>query len=83
MISHPADDARMKTMLFALRGLGHTSEVDSIYIKWNELITISGAKADAEYRRCFSEFMLERMVVVSSKLMQGRQSVPTADCSDR
>lgn len=72
MISHPADDARMKAMLYALRQLGYTNETDMISAKWNELITISGAKADAEYRRCFPEHLLQ---TIAATAVQGVQDI--------
>lgn len=65
MISHPADDARMKAMLCALRQLGYTDEADQISAKWDDLITISGAKAEAEYRRCFPEHLLQEIATTA------------------
>jgi hypothetical protein len=59
--SHPADDARMKTMLCGLRLLGYTQEADVIQTKWEELINISGAKPGPEYRRCFPQQMLQQI----------------------
>lgn len=64
-ISHPADDARMKAMLYALRQLGYTDEADTISTKWNDLITISGAKAEAEYRRCFPDYLLQEIAITA------------------
>lgn len=65
MISHPADDARLKAMLFALRQLGFTDEADQISGKWDELIAISGAKAEAEYRRCFPDHLLQEIATAA------------------
>lgn len=65
IISHPADDARMKTMLYALRQLGYTDEADQISANWDELVAISGAKAQAEYRRCFPEHLLREIATTA------------------
>lgn len=72
MISHPADDARMKVMLYALRQLGYEDEADKVSAKWEELIAISGVKADAEYRRCFPEHLLQEIAITA---VQGVQAI--------
>lgn len=61
MISHPADDARMKAMLHGLRHLGFPQEADRIQAKWDELIAISGTHPEPEYRRCFPESILQSL----------------------
>lgn len=61
LLSHPADDARMKTMLYALSMLGFNNEADTIKAKWEELITISGAKATPEYRRCYPDSLIRQI----------------------
>lgn len=59
--SHPADAARMKVMLYGLELLGFTHEVPAIQAKWDELITISGARPEPEYRRCFPDSILRQI----------------------
>jgi hypothetical protein len=61
LLSHPADDARMKAMLYALTMLGFKDEANDIKVKWEELLTISGAKATPEYRRCFPDSLIQRI----------------------
>ena len=60
-LSHPADDARMNTMLHALNLLGFNKEADEIKVKWKELLVISGAKATPEYRRCFPNQLIQKI----------------------
>lgn len=57
--SHPADHARMHVMLYGLRLIGFDLEADAIEDSWNKLVTISGAKIEPEYQRCFPEHILE------------------------
>lgn len=65
LISHPADDARMKAMLFALQILGFLDEANAIKLKWDELITISGSKPEPEYKRCYPESLLRQIAEVA------------------
>lgn len=60
-LTHPADDARMKVMLFALNVAGFRQEADMINKRWNELVSLSGARPDPEYRRCFPNQILQQM----------------------
>ena len=61
LLSHPADDARMKAMLYALTMLGFTKDADEIKAKWEDLITISVGKATPEYRRCFPDNLIQQI----------------------
>jgi hypothetical protein len=65
LISHPADDARMKTILYALRKLGFEDEAKAIKMKWDELIVISGAKAEPEYKRCYPDSLLQQIAEIA------------------
>ncbi len=59
--SHPADDARMRAMLFALSDSGFLTEATTINGRWHELLTQTGAKTEPEYHRCFPNDLLRRV----------------------
>jgi hypothetical protein len=59
--SHPANHARMQTMLYGLHLAGYVSEAQTIKQHWEQLLEMSGAKAEAEYRQCFPEQLLENI----------------------
>lgn len=56
--SHPADHARMQTILCGLRLIDFGEAADKIEGRWNELLRISGAVAEPEYQRCFPDDLL-------------------------
>lgn len=56
--THPADDARMTLMLFALDRLGFTETADKIENRWNELIESSASKKELEYPQCYPRKIL-------------------------
>lgn len=51
--THPADDARMSLMLFALDRIGFSKIADKIEIRWNELIESSASVKELEYSLCY------------------------------
>lgn len=61
--SHPANHARMRVMLYGLRLVGFEEEANQVEQRWNRLLSISGAEAEAEYLRCFPEDILEKIAV--------------------
>src|SRR5262249_30212256 len=69
--THPADDARMKVMLYGLQHLGLTGNIDALQGKWNEIIAISGAKPEPEYRRCFPDPLLRQIAEIGVSGVQG------------
>jgi hypothetical protein len=62
----------MKAMLCALTLLGFNKDADEIKIKWEELLTISGAKATPEYRRCFPDSLI---LVIAEEAVAGVKSI--------
>lgn len=56
--SHPADDARMRTMLMALDRMGFMAEKNEIEARWKSLLKIDNARSGAEYNRCFPDHLL-------------------------
>src|SRR5690606_1891114 len=61
--SHPANHARMRVMLYGLRLISFEAEADQIEKRWNQLLSIASAEAEAEYLRCFPEDLLEKIAV--------------------
>jgi len=57
--SHPADHARMQTILYGLRLADFTDHADKIEQKWIALLNMSGAAPEPEFQRCFPESILE------------------------
>ena len=61
--SHPADDARMRVMLYGLRLIGYNTEAGVIEQRWQELLATSGASPTAEYQRCFPTQILDQIAI--------------------
>lgn len=59
--SHPADDARMRVILYGLQRTGFEKEKESIHQRWQEFVAISGAKRQSEYDRCYPEYLFESL----------------------
>lgn len=58
--AHPADDARMKAILFGLRKLGYTTDAEQIESKWKEFKGIINQKPSPEYLIALPESLLEQ-----------------------
>lgn len=59
--THPANHARMQAMLYGLQLVGFQSEAATIKQHWEQLLAMSGAKPEAEYRQCFPDQLLENI----------------------
>jgi len=59
--SHPADNARMRAMLFALCDSGFLMEATTINGRWHELLKQTGAKPEPEFHRCFPDDLLRKV----------------------
>ncbi len=57
--SHPADDARMKTILYALDSIGFEDVSRAIRVRWDELLSITGSQREPEYSRCYPDALLK------------------------
>ncbi len=57
--SHPADDARMRVMIVALKNAGFASAADNIAKRWSDLVGLSGYILEPEYHQCFPDSVLE------------------------
>lgn len=60
--SHPADDARMQVMLLGLEKVGFAQETTDLKKRWQQYLKVSEAKRDSNYKRCFPEHLLKRIV---------------------
>jgi hypothetical protein len=56
--SHPADDARMKAILCALKLIGFADEAKKIEQHWDELTSVLGFKPHSEYYRCYPDHII-------------------------
>jgi hypothetical protein len=65
--SHPADDARMRVMLIALKLSGFSAEAASIDPWWRRLLAQCQAKPEPEYHRCYPEELLARVADYARK----------------
>lgn len=72
--THPADDARMRVILFGLEAIGFHEEVMRLRERWIELTSISGARAEPEYHRCYPDLILREIAE------QGLQGVKGIGC---
>lgn len=59
--SHPADDARMRALLFGLDILGFAAEVAAINSKWRQLLDHHDTSPEPEYYRCYPDDLLRRV----------------------
>lgn len=73
--SHPADDARMQLMLFALDRIGFTDEANLIDARWQELLITLSTNKEPEYRRCYPRDLI---AAVENLAFQG---VAAMNCS--
>jgi hypothetical protein len=77
--THPADDARMKVMLYGLKVTGFNHELSDIEHRWDELVSISGSKPEPEYFRCFPDDILRSVASLAFDGISGmgcRMAVP-------
>ncbi|WP_439373846.1 hypothetical protein [Bradyrhizobium sp. DASA03120] len=64
--THPADDARMRAILFMLRSLGaFDSEAQLIERTWHKFISMMGYRAPAEYYLCYPDKQIETLVLTA------------------
>ncbi len=81
--SHPADDARLRVMLFGLQIAGFSAETPRIEVNWKSFVDTADYVATPEYRRCYSNDLLKRIAEIafdSVRQMGCRLATPsTAD----
>ena len=59
---HPPDAARMTALLLGLERLGFHNDRAAIACRWEEFFRLSGSKMSPEYRRCFPDELVSRVV---------------------
>jgi hypothetical protein len=59
--SHPADDARMRAILFGLEAVGFAAAAASVENKWRELLSHHDAEPEPEYHRCYPDDLLRKV----------------------
>ncbi len=59
--THPADDARMTLMLYALDRIGFADTANKIENRWNELVESSASVKELEYPQCYPRKILDEV----------------------
>ena len=62
-LSHPANDARMKSILTALNLTNFGTEAGIIESKWEQIPVLLGQKADPDYHLAYPQDLIERFAV--------------------
>jgi hypothetical protein len=57
-ITHPADDARMRALLQALKRTGFQAEAAQIGTRWQEALQLTGDTAPPDYAHCYPEELI-------------------------
>lgn len=76
--SHPADAARLETILEVLRANGWTEEATAVAAQWNSMLRVGGYLSTPEYNRCFPAQLL-RSIARSSSSAVSDTGCPAAD----
>lgn len=63
--SHPADDARMQTILFGLEHIGFKDEVKMISEHWKMYVDLSGGTMEANFKLAFPKHILEHCAMLA------------------
>ena len=59
---HPADDARMRAVLGALRLLGFGDSAHEIETRWNDALRLSDSSGNADYIHCYPDELINSVV---------------------
>ena len=62
--THPADDARLRTMIIGLKLVGFASEANMIEAEWEKFLRNSLQLRDAKYKLIYPTKLLEHCVVL-------------------
>jgi hypothetical protein len=57
--SHPADDARFRAMIAALKNMGFAEQVISVSNEWSKLLKLSNASSIPEYWKCYPDHVID------------------------
>jgi len=81
--SHPADDARMRAMLYALRSAGFNDESSQVLWRWQSFLAESGVKPEPEYHRCYPDTILQTIAEHAKQgLARTQVRIATPNTSD-
>lgn len=81
--THPADDARMNLMLFALDRIGFTEVANKIESRWNELIESSARTKELEYPQCYPrKRLIEVEEIAYQSIVKMKSRIVAQDTND-
>lgn len=63
--SHPADDARMQTVLYGLEHIGFKDEIKQIKEHWEDYLKLSGGVIEANFKLAFPKHILEHCAILA------------------
>jgi hypothetical protein len=70
--THPADDARMRALLTALRSTNaYAQEAATIDKAWKEFVTTMGYRPSPEYLNCYSDRLIATVVACATTGVEG------------
>ena len=69
--THPADDARMCAALVMLTKIGFEEEAKQIEKAWQDFVDVMSYQPEAEYRQCYPEFLLDKIVSATKEGIEG------------
>ena len=69
--THPADGARMQVMLSMLAASGFDREAKRIDTEWRDFVEIMGYDIEPEYRQCYPEELLSKIVFATKEGIEG------------
>jgi hypothetical protein len=78
--THPADHARMQTMLLGLRLNDFEDAAHDIEMHWEKLCNNSSIKAEPEYQRCYPTSLLQ---LIATKAYEGIKGMNCSVISPR
>lgn len=70
--SHPADDARMQTILMGLELIGFKNEAKEINTQWQKYVSLSGCSIDASFKMAYPKQVLEHCAALA---LQGTKAI--------
>jgi hypothetical protein len=83
-LSHPADDARMRALLEALRRSGFDKDVAAIKRRWQEALSLAAASPAPDYVHCYPDELITFLVQKAAKGvldMECRLAIPSTNDS--
>ncbi len=69
--THPADDARMRTVLMMLAITGFDTEMKLIEQAWQDFVGVMGYRPMAEYRQAYPDHLLSKIVTAAQEGIVG------------